>query len=62
MCRASYINRKHLKKKDRFDKRRCTNKLHQQHINEKMTILKCQQIIDKDESFLKKNNNFHKYL
>ena len=29
MCRVSYIDRKHLKKKDRFDERKCADKLYQ---------------------------------
>ena len=37
MCRISRTARKHLKKKDRFDERKCANKLYQQRFDEKMT-------------------------
>ena len=37
ICRASRTNRKHLKKKDRFNKRKCADKLYQRCFNEKMT-------------------------
>ena len=40
VCRASRTDRKHLKKKNRFDERRCADKLYQQHSNEKMTFVK----------------------
>ena len=62
MCRASYTDRKHLKKKDHFNERKCINKLHQRRFNEEMTTAKCRKIIDEDESLSEKNNNFHKYL
>ena len=62
VCRILYTNRKHLKKKNRLDKRKCINKLHQRRIDEKMIILKCRQIVDENENLLKRNNNFHKYL
>ena len=62
MCRTSYINRKYLKKKNRLNERRCTNKLHQRCFNEKMTTAKCRKIINKDENLLKRNDNLHKYL
>ena len=51
MCRVLYINRKHLKKKNHFDERKCTNKLHQRRFNEKITIAKCRKIINKNENF-----------
>ena len=54
MCRTSYTDRKHLKKKNRFNKRKCINKLHQRCFNEKMTITKYQKIINENESLLKK--------
>ena len=38
--RILYIDRKHLKKKNRFNKREYTNKLYQQCFNEKMTSAK----------------------
>ena len=34
--RISRTNRKHLKKKDRFNERKCANKLYQQRFDEKM--------------------------
>ena len=37
MCRASRTNRKHLKKKNHFDERRCANKLYQRHFDEEIT-------------------------
>ena len=37
VCRASYTDREHLKKKDRFDERGCADKLYQRRFNEKMT-------------------------
>ena len=39
--RISYTDRKHLKKKNRFDERRCADKLYQQHFNKKMTSARC---------------------
>ena len=36
MCRALYIDRKYLKKKNRFNKRKYTDKLYQQRFNEKI--------------------------
>ena len=36
MCRTLYTNRKHLKKKNRFDERECANKLYQRRFDEKM--------------------------
>ena len=62
VCRTSYISRKHLKKKNRFNERKCTNKLHQRHFNKKITIAKCQKIINKNENLSKKSDNFYKYL
>ena len=40
--RTSYTDRKHLKKKDRFNERKCANKLYQRRLNEKMTSARCQ--------------------
>ena len=62
VCRASYTDRKHLKKKNRFDERECINKLHQRHFNEKMTTAKCRKIINESENLSKKSDNLHKYL
>ena len=38
VCRASYTDRKHLKKKNRFDERKCADKLYQRRSDEKMTL------------------------
>ena len=62
MCRISYTNRKHLKKKNRLNEQKCINKLHQRRMNEKKIISKCRQIIDEDESLSERNDNLHKYL
>ena len=62
MCWILYTDREYLKKKDCFDEWKCTNKLHQRRVNEKMIIAKCQNIINENKSLSKKNNNFHKYL
>ena len=37
VCRASRTDRKHLKKKNRFDERKCADKLYQRRLDEKMT-------------------------
>ena len=37
VCRASRTDRKHLKKKDRFDERKCADKLYQRRFDEEMT-------------------------
>ena len=37
MCRISRTDRKHLKKKNRLNERRCADKLYQQRSDEKMT-------------------------
>ena len=42
VCRVSHIGRKHLKKKDRFNKRECANKFYQRRFNEEMTSAKHQ--------------------
>ena len=60
---SSFIYKsKTFKKKDHLDERKCINKLHQRRFNEKMTIIKCQKIINKNENLLKRSDNFHKYL
>ena len=38
MYRTSYIDRKYLKKKDRFNERKCANKLYQRRSNKKTTF------------------------
>ena len=40
VCRVSCTDRKHLKKKDRFNERRCADKLYQQCFDKKMTSAK----------------------
>ena len=40
VCRASHTDRKHLKKKDRLDERRCVDKLYQRRSDEEMTSAK----------------------
>ena len=40
VCRASRTNRKHLKKKDRFDERGCADKLYQRRSDKEMTFAK----------------------
>ena len=37
VCRASRTDRKHLKKKDRLNERKCADKLYQRRFDEKMT-------------------------
>ena len=37
ICRASRTDREHLKKKDRFDERKCADKLYQQCFDKKIT-------------------------
>ena len=37
VCRVSRTDRKHLKKKDRLDERKCADKLYQRCSDEKMT-------------------------
>ena len=62
VCRISYINQKHLKKKNRFNERKYINKLHQRRLNKKITIIKCRKIINENENFSERNDKFHKYL
>ena len=38
VCRTSHTDRKHLKKKNRFDERGCADKLYQRRLDEKMTF------------------------
>ena len=38
--RVSRTDRKHLKKKDRFDEQKCANKLYQQRFDKKMIFAK----------------------
>ena len=40
MCRASYTDRKYLKKKNCLDERRCADKLYQRRFDEEMTFVK----------------------
>ena len=40
VCRVSCTDRKHLKKKNRLDERRCAEKLYQRRFNKKMTFTK----------------------
>ena len=40
VCRASHTDRKHLKKKDRFDERECADKLYQRCSDEEITSAK----------------------
>ena len=40
--RASRTDRKHLKKKNRFDERECADKLYQRRFNKKITFAKRQ--------------------
>ena len=37
VCRASRTDRKHLKKKNRLDERKCADKLYQRRSNKKIT-------------------------
>ena len=63
MCVKFYIQIENiLKKKNRFNERKYINKLHQRRFNEKMIIAKYRKIIDENENFLKRNDNFYKYL
>ena len=38
VCQTSHTDRKHLKKKDRLDERRCADELYQRRFDEKMTF------------------------
>ena len=40
VCQVSRTDREHLKKKNRFDERECTDKLYQWRFNEKITFAK----------------------
>ena len=40
VCRTSYTDRKHLKKKNRFNERKCADKLYQQRFNKAITFAK----------------------
>ena len=40
MYETSYTDRKHLKKKNRFEERRCADKLYQRHFTRDITLTK----------------------
>ena len=41
VCRTLCTDREHLKKKDRFNERKCADKLYQRRFNEKITSARC---------------------